>query len=133
MGQRVAWPCLVVWCLGCQSLLPGQSTDENGPARQLWQKGQASLRQGLAPEAIQQFQQSLQLDPGLDCNHLSLAAAYMEIGAEESARPHLEKYCAAHPDQLAVRGHLAELLLRLHRPLDARREFEQFAAGLQDE
>src|SRR5262249_33074183 len=44
---------------------------------------------------------------------------------------HLRQYVAAHPGELLVRAHLAELLLRLKRLSEARAEFEHLIAGAQ--
>src|SRR5438876_10858953 len=66
-------------------------------------------------------------------NHLSLAAAYLDLGDEATACPHLARYVAAQPDHLSIRLHYAELLVRLHQADKARGEFEQFIAGAQEE
>jgi hypothetical protein len=63
---------------------------------------------------------------------MSLAAAHLEAGQDEAAAAHLGKYLAAHPEHVIVRSHYAELLLRLHRCREARREFERFTADAQD-
>ena len=98
------------------------------PGRRLWEAGQEAMRQGRPDDAIRYYEQSLAADPLLSRNHLSLAAAYLDRGDEASACPHLARYLEACPNHLIVRAQYAELLLRLHRPEDARREFQRCAA-----
>lgn len=62
---------------------------------------------------------------------LTLAAECMQRGDEPAAAAHLDAYVRAHPDQLMFRAHLAELLLRVDRPADAKAHFERFVAGAQ--
>jgi tetratricopeptide (TPR) repeat protein len=102
-------------------------------ARQLWEQGQAAMRQGRADEAIRCYQQSLAVDPTMTRNYLSLGAAFLEKGEEARACPHLSRYLASNPDHLVVRAHYAELLLKLQRPKEARVEFERFAADAQQQ
>src|SRR5262249_39351741 len=90
------------------------------------------MRQGQPKRAIGFYEQSLAEDPAFTRCHLSLAAAYLEAGHDEAACVHLCKYLAAHPEHVLVRAHYAELLLRLHRGREARREFERFGADAQD-
>jgi tetratricopeptide (TPR) repeat protein len=98
----------------------------------MWQEGQQAMVDGRTDAAIGRFQESLRLDPRLARNHLSLAAAYLALGRDAQAAPHLASYLEAQPDHLIVRAHYADLLLRLARPLDARQQFERFVAEVQD-
>jgi tetratricopeptide (TPR) repeat protein len=128
---------LCVWlawaCLGCQGLVPLEPPAEQDSATLWWEKGQEAMRCGQPEQAVSFYERSLQLDPQLARNHLSLAAAYLERGDDESACGQLKRYVCLHPDQLAMRIHLADLQLRLRRLLDARLEFERCVAGAQDQ
>jgi hypothetical protein len=80
----------------------------------------------LVPPAVAQ-------DAAQQRAHLNLAAAQIERGDQPGAARHLAAYLAAFPDHHIVRKHYAELLLRLHRPHEARAQFERFIAGTQDD
>ncbi len=125
--------CRVTVCL--LGLLAALSAAEPAatptPALVLWQEGQKAMGEGRTDEAIARYQRSLQTDPGLTRNYLSLAAAFLARGEDERAAPYLERYVAAQPDHLVVRAHYAELLLRLKRPAAARAQFERFIADAQ--
>jgi tetratricopeptide (TPR) repeat protein len=102
------------------------------PALRAWQDGQRAMQEGRTEQAIACYRESLRLDPSLARNHLSLSAAYLGLGQDEQAAPHLARYLAAQPDHLVIRSHYAELLLRLQRAGDARAQFERFIAEVQD-
>jgi predicted Zn-dependent protease len=91
------------------------------------------MRQGRPDLAIDCYRRSLAADPHFERNHLSLAAAYLEQGREPEACAHLARYVSVCPDQLGVRLHFAELLLRLRRLPEAQSEFERFLADAQDQ
>jgi tetratricopeptide (TPR) repeat protein len=113
---------------------PEQSAVTGSPvARQLWQMGQVAIHEGRPDEAIACYQQSLAADPSAARNHLSLAAAYLEKGDEVTACSHLGLFLQAHPEHLTVRTQYGELLSRLHRPAEARAQFERFIADAQDQ
>jgi tetratricopeptide (TPR) repeat protein len=133
MATRHGWLLLGMLGLGCHAVLPVEPDPEQPHAQELWQQGQEALRQGRPDDSIALYQQSLAADPSLARNHLSLAAAYLEKGQDELACTHLAAYVKAHPEQLSIRVHLAELLLRLHRPDEARDEFEHYIADAQDQ
>jgi tetratricopeptide (TPR) repeat protein len=133
MTLRRIWLGLGLLCLGCQSLAPLEAPGSRPAAAELWEKGQSAMRRGNPEEAISCYQKSLALDPTLARNYLSLAAAYLEIGDEEAACPHLGRYVMAQPEHLVVRGHYAELLLRLKRLSEARAQFERFVADAQEQ
>jgi tetratricopeptide (TPR) repeat protein len=102
-------------------------------ADKAWQMGKIALEADRVEEAIGQFQLSLRLDPKGVEPHLNLAAAYLLQGQEEQAIPHLLRYLAGRPGHAIVRAQLAELLLRLDRPEEARDHFERFCADVQDQ
>jgi tetratricopeptide (TPR) repeat protein len=99
---------------------------------QCWQQGQEALRDGKADEAIALYRRSLQIDPKLSRNYLSLAAAYSGKGDDGRAVEYLARYLQFQPDHVSVRAHLAEILLRLERPEAARLQFERCIVDLQD-
>ena len=134
MHARLLALLIGMLCVSCQTLIPLEPlTDDKPVAGDLWEQGQSAMRQGKTREAIGFYEQSLTADPKLDRNHLSLAAAYLEMGDEDGACPHLLKYVTAHPENIIIRNHLAELLLRLHRLAEARVEFERFIADAQEQ
>jgi hypothetical protein len=98
----------------------------------LWQQGQAAMKDGQAAKAVAFYERSLAADPGFARNHLSLAAAYLECGKDAEACVHLARYAALHPEQLAIRRHYAELLLRLERRQEASDEFAALIAAAQE-
>jgi hypothetical protein len=97
-----------------------------------WQQGQEALRNGKADEAITLYRRSLQIDPKLSRNYLSLAAAYSGKGDDGRAVEYLTRYIECQPDHVSVRVHLAEILLRLERPEAARLQFERCIVDLQE-
>ncbi len=133
MSLRLPGVWLGLLCAGCQALVPLEMPHTVPAAADLWQKGQSAMRQGKPDEAIQYYEQSLALDPGLARNYLSLAAAYLEKGDDNLACPYLARYVAAHPEHMIVRSHFAELLWRLQRLPEARVEFERFVADAQEQ
>jgi tetratricopeptide (TPR) repeat protein len=124
-----------VWV--CAVLMPFASSvraeDPAVLASQAWLLGQDAMKRGKPDEAITYYEQALAADPGQKRTHLSLAAAYVQRGDGEAAARHLAEYLAAFPEHHVVRAHFAELLLRLHRPQEARAQFERFIAAVQDD
>jgi hypothetical protein len=70
--------------------------------------------------------------PALPPDALTLFAECQQRGDPSAAAAHLGAYVREHPDQLMFRAHLAELLLTLDRPTDAKAHFERFVAAAQD-
>lgn len=135
MPRRTLCLCVLLSSLGCQlsgTLGLPVSHSAPRPAVQLWEQGQAAVRAGRVDEAIELYRRSLAEDPSLARNHLSLAAAYLEQGNEAAACPHLERYLAACPEHLAVRGHYAELLRKRRQLNEARTQYERFDADAQE-
>jgi len=106
------------------SLRAGATADRLSQARSLWEKGQRAMREGRAARAVELYTQSLACAPSLGRNHLSLAAAYLELGNPALACFHLEEYVQSHREDLLARVQLAELLVRMNRRQAARRELE---------
>jgi tetratricopeptide (TPR) repeat protein len=131
MNVRRGW---LLWFLGLlgQAFVAFDVEGDPPDARAFWQQGQEAMRQGQPKRAIGFYERSLAADPAFTRCHMSLAAAHLEAGHDEAACEHLRRYLAAHPEHVAVRGHYAELLLRLHRRREARSEFERFTADAQD-
>jgi tetratricopeptide (TPR) repeat protein len=139
MAFRSLWFWLACACLGCQAMGPQEPAVEESDAAEaaqtaaeLWEQGQDAMRKSQPGLAVRCYEKSLALDPRLNRNHLSLAAAYLENGDDASACLHLEEYVGVHPDELGIRVHLADLQLRMHKLTDARREFDRCVAGAQD-
>jgi hypothetical protein len=121
--------CVV--CLGCQVLT--LSPEEGSEAAALWGQGQAAMRAGQPQEALAAYQRSLAVDPAFTRNHLSMAAACLEMGQDADACTHLAAYVTAHPEHLEIRAHYAELLVRLRHGPEGRAEYEQLLAQLQEQ
>lgn len=109
-----------------------ESAEPAASAERFWDLGQEAMRQGQPRKAADYYRQSLATDPTLTRNYLSLAAAYLEMDDEPGALPPLTCYMSAHPEQLVIRAHLADLLLRLKHSAEARTEFERCIASAQD-
>ena len=126
--------CLLLWflSLGCHLFIALEAEGDEKTASGLWEQGQEAMRQKQPNRAIGFYEQSLAVDPSRTRTHMSLAAAYLEAGNDEAACTHLARYLAAYPEHVIVRSHYAELLRRLHRDREARREFERFIADAQD-
>ncbi len=113
------------------SVHAGDVAEKPSPALLLWQQGQEAMRLNNTDLAINLYCRSLKLDANLACNHLSLAASYLEKGEDEKAASSMKQYLEARPDHLAIRLHYAELLSRLQRPTAARDQLERFIADAQ--
>lgn len=103
----------------------------SSPALKLWELGQKAITEGRPKVAIPLYKQSLAVDPNLHRNHLSLAAAFLEEGEEKQAADSMERYLDREPAHLSVRQHYGELLIRLGRMPDARRQLDRFLAEAQ--
>src|SRR5437879_8645419 len=133
MAPRAVWLLLWFTGLGCHPFALVNEGAEPSRAVELWEQGQAAMRDGHPGEAVDFYAQSLAADPTMVRNHLSLAAAYLDLGDDVQACPHLAHYVAAQPDHLSIRLHYAELLVRLHQGKKARQAFEQFVVGAQEQ
>jgi tetratricopeptide (TPR) repeat protein len=101
-------------------------------AVEFWQLGQEALRDGKVDEAITLYRRSLQIDAELSRNYLSLAAAYSAKGDDRRVVEYLTHYVQLEPDHVAIRSHLAEILLRTQHLDAARVHFERCVADLQE-
>lgn len=125
-ARGLAYLLLMLSSLSCQTLPQLDVSESKVAAGKLWANGQTAMRSGNVKEAVECYHQCLQLDPSFAHCHLSLAAAYLELGEQENACSHLGRYLDENPDHAAVRSHYAELLYRLDRPAAARAEFDRF-------
>ena len=85
----------------------------------------------LSPPSGEPAPQPAAVDTVEPADPLKLAAECLERGDDAAARPHLARYIAAHPDHVAIRVHLAEVLMRTGRRTEAQREFERYVADAQ--
>lgn len=132
MSVRSGWMLIGLACVGCQVLAPQPSGADPAAAEQFWQLGQDAMKRGAPDEALKCYQRSLVSDPGLSRNYLSMAAAHLEKGDEAAACVPLSRYVAANPEHARIRAHLAELLLRQQRNVEAQSEYERFVADEQE-
>jgi tetratricopeptide (TPR) repeat protein len=141
--RGVGLVCLA--CLGCHAVVafaplgrdsepPAQRPAEPAPsgARQ-WSQGQEALGAGNAKQAVALYRQSLEVQPSLKQNHLSLAAAYLAQGDEPRACDQLRQFLDAQPDHRNARFYYAELLCKLGQATEAREQFEHTIAVCQEE
>ncbi len=128
-ARAFALVCLT--CLGCQTLPAGRG-DGQGGSGPLWAQGQAALRAGDSSQAIQLFERSLQHQPEFPRSHLSLAAAYLAEGDEETACAHLDRFVATEPDHRNARYLYAELLWKRGLRDQARAQFQETIAAYQE-
>ena len=108
MGKRVIWFWLLPLSLGCTVL--------NAPV------SESPAPQAPAPAAVA-------AEPG---DPIKLAAECLERDDDAAALPHLSRYVEVHPDQPAIRVHLADVMLRLGQRTPARQQFEQYLADAQE-
>ncbi len=66
-----------------------------------------------------------------DTHLLKEAAKHLDDGDDAAALPCLVRYVAAHPEHVTIRAHLAELLLKLKKPAEAREQLERYVADAQ--
>lgn len=71
------------------------------------------------------------MDDGSPEDSLAKAAECLDRGDEAAALPHLRAHVRAHPEAVAIRGHLAELLFRAGQAEEARDHFERYVADAQ--
>jgi tetratricopeptide (TPR) repeat protein len=90
------------------------------------------MKCGEVEKAVERYQQSIAGDPRESRPHLSMAAALIAKGDDESAQTHLAEYVDANPEELSHRLQHADLLLRLKRMREASAEFERVAADAQN-
>jgi tetratricopeptide (TPR) repeat protein len=90
------------------------------------------MKDGEVDKAVACYERSLASDPNERGTHLSLAAAFLEKEEDEAALTHLLEYVRCHPENLNVRVHLAELLMRRKRFSEAGTELERVVADAQN-
>jgi tetratricopeptide (TPR) repeat protein len=110
------------------SMAAARTSAQEPQARSLWEQGQAAMKRGDRPQAIDYYERCLKQDPSFARAHLSIAAAYLEQNDERQALPHLASYVRAVPDHVIMRVHYAEILFRLQLFQEARAQFEEFLA-----
>lgn len=112
-------PLFLLGCTAFSPQLPPPASD-NIPTQRTSEKRAAPKS---APTASIDESQSL----------LKQAAKCLDAGDEPAALPLLTAYIEAHPDHATVRAHLAELLLRLHQPDDAKYHLSRYVADAQEQ
>jgi tetratricopeptide (TPR) repeat protein len=118
--------------VGALWFVVARASAQEPQARSLWEQGQAAMKRGDRPQAIDFYERCLKQDPSFVRAHLSIAAAYLELNDERQALPHLASYVRAVPDHLIMRVHYAEILFRLQLFQEARTQFEEFLVLGQD-
>ena len=103
MGKRVVWFWPLGLCLGCAVFPTSPTAPPGSPA------------------------------PATTLTEIQLAAQCLEKGDEAGALPHLNAYVEAHPGHAAIRVHLAEVLMKLDRKAEAKKQFEQYVCDAQQQ
>lgn len=121
--MRRLWPgCLLLLTIGCHTL-PGAVSPEAVPSAPL----PAPQVPATAPPGETPDQASLAQ------SHLRLASACLEKGDQDQACRHLSRYVELHPDHRTGRLFFAEVLYKLAKLEDARRQYELVSSSLLDE
>jgi tetratricopeptide (TPR) repeat protein len=101
-------------------------------AEKAYQAGQKAMDADRFDEAIGQFQLSLKLHSGHAQAYLGLAATYLALGRDPEALVQLRHYLRVHPDHFLIRWHLADVLVRLAQPTEARQHLERYLVAVQN-
>src|SRR5262245_38228976 len=135
-------------CLGCHTAIrpaPAPRESEKGAAARTAPATPTSPSSSHTPASHERAAGGTRLTPAspgradpdrdpIDENrHLTLAAAYLEQGNDETACQHLGLFLERHPHHGNVRFYYAELLMRLGRLPEARLHYEEVIADLQEE
>jgi tetratricopeptide (TPR) repeat protein len=134
----LSWPCL--WSQGPEKpgelfergveLLRADRLDEAGEIfRRLLEVGKDPVvyhnlgivyqRQGRHEQAIDQFRESLRMDPGLAATRALLGAGLLALGRSSEAVPELERAVESRPQDVLIRDQLAEAYRREGRLFEA--------------
>jgi tetratricopeptide (TPR) repeat protein len=76
------------------------------------------------PDAMNDFQRSIEVDPNFVQGHLRLAERWLERSNVAEALPHLEQLHKQHPDRPEVLARLGQCRFLQHQPKEARRLLE---------
>ncbi len=87
--------------------------------------GNAFILEGGIQEAIEQYEQALQLDPNDSYISFNLATALMRAGHFKEAIGHLEQVIRVEPGDAQAHYNLGVALVRLGQPVQAMGHFEQ--------
>ena len=131
MGKFIGRISPLLVCLGCAVFRPEpnlESTPSTGNGIILVHYPEEEL-----PAPAEPFAEApaapIETKPTNDS--LALAATCLERGDDAGALPHLARYVELHPDHATIRAHYAELLLRLKKTDEARRQFERYVGDAQ--
>jgi tetratricopeptide (TPR) repeat protein len=116
MRLRIVRLLPITVCLGC-AVLPTHSDDDPSTTPSDPVTARASEDKEPEPQDSQRL--------------LQAAAMHLEKGEHAAALPCLTRYVEQNPDHVAIRAHLAELLLKLDKQDDAREQLERFIVDAQ--
>ncbi len=80
---------------------------------------------GRAPEAVEQFQQSIQIDPNNAQAHYNLGNALLQIGQRDQAIEQFQTALRLRPDYAEAHNNLGSALLRAGRSEEAIEQYRQ--------
>lgn len=109
-------------CLGCQVIVPTHFPEagERRGVSATWTDSSRTTSKRPFEEVV------------LASSDLVRVVECLEKGDDATACVHLARHIAAHPDHLSLRAQYAELLFNQERWLEAREEFDRFAAVAQE-
>jgi len=97
-------------------------------AYDLDRQGQQLYREKKYEEALQKFQQAVDLKPGDAVLLNNLGFLYYKMGRYDDALNYLQKTLAADPKRKEAHGNIADVFLKLGRKDEAKQHFEQYLA-----
>jgi predicted Zn-dependent protease len=119
MRLRVLRLLPVTLCVGC-AVLAGRSVEDLSTAA----VNDSGVTQ-VSAEGTPAAQDPRQL--------LQIAATHLQKGENAAALPYLTRYVEENPGHIAIRVHLAELLLKLDKPGEAREHLERYINDAQNQ
>jgi len=117
MRLRIVRLLPLTLCLGCAVLTAPSDTDNST----VGEADPTTARASEDGEAASQESSRL----------LQAAAMHLQKGENAAALPCLTRYVEQNPDQVVMRAHLAELLLKLDKADEAREQLERFIVDSQ--
>ena len=97
--------------------------------QEYFQSGARYFEKGKYREAILQFQNALQVDPGYLDAHYQLARCYLRIGNPSRAYNHLVRTVERQPDNWGAQIDLGKLLLAEHKYKQAQEKAQRILSG----
>jgi len=107
---------------------PPAAKSPSARAYELDRKGQQLYREKKYDQALEAFQQAVQLKPNDPVLLNNLGFIYYKMNRYDDALAWLEKTLAADPKRKEAHGNIAELYLKMGRRTEAKEHYEQYLA-----